>query len=191
MGSPPVPEVSAPASREARFRKLFQAHYTFVWRQLRRLGVLEGAVEDAAQEAFVVAARRIDDITPGSERAYLFGVARRIAAHARRTRLTRDAVTVSEDAMSERMDAGPNPEEALEGTRARAMLDAVLDDMQDDTRAVFVLFEFEALSKAEIADVLGIPEGTAASRLRRAREEFLAIARRMKAKLGWVEEESP
>ena len=184
-------KVGPSASGEARFRRFFQSHYAFIWRQLRRLGVPEEAVDDAAQEAFVVAARRMDDIQDGSERAYLFGVARRIAAHARRARSTRDALTESEDAMVARIDAAPNPEQALEGSRARAMLDAVLDGMEDDTRAVFVLFELEALSKGEIAEVLGIPEGTAASRLRRAREEFLAVARRMKAQLGWIEEKAP
>jgi RNA polymerase sigma-70 factor, ECF subfamily len=179
-----VSVVNPPASREAIFRELFRAHYAFIWRQLRRLGVPEGAVDDAAQEAFVVAARRLDDIRAGSERAFLLGVARRIAADARRSGLPRNTMTSSEDLLGERADAAPDPEQALQGSRARALLDTVLDAMDDDTRAVFVLFEFEELSKGEIADVLGIPEGTAASRLRRGREEFLAIARRLRAKLG-------
>jgi len=52
------------------------------------------------------------------------------------------------------------------------MLDRVLSDMDGDLRTVFVLYEFEELSMAEIADALSIPRGTVASRLRRARGDF-------------------
>ena len=52
--------------------------------------------------------------------------------------------------------------------------DEVLDVMPIDLRTVFVLFELEGMSTVEIAPVLGIPVGTASSRLRRAREEFQA-----------------
>jgi RNA polymerase sigma-70 factor (ECF subfamily) len=52
------------------------------------------------------------------------------------------------------------------------MLDGVLEQMDDDLRTVFVLYEFEDLSMAEIAEVIAIPRGTVASRLRRAREDF-------------------
>jgi RNA polymerase sigma-70 factor (ECF subfamily) len=44
--------------------------------------------------------------------------------------------------------------------------------MDLDLRAVFVLDEIEEMSRAEIAHALGIPEGTVASRLRRARQDF-------------------
>ena len=50
-----------------------------------------------------------------------------------------------------------------------------------ELRAVFVLFEIEELSLSEIAGLLGIPAGTAASRLRRARETFRAIVKRRQA----------
>ena len=52
------------------------------------------------------------------------------------------------------------------------MLDGVLEQMDSDLRTVFVLYEFEDLSMAEIAEVVAIPRGTVASRLRRAREDF-------------------
>ena len=52
------------------------------------------------------------------------------------------------------------------------MLDGVLEQMEVDLRTVFVLYEFEDMSMAEIADIVAIPRGTVASRLRRAREDF-------------------
>jgi RNA polymerase sigma-70 factor (ECF subfamily) len=59
-----------------------------------------------------------------------------------------------------------------EQRRAAAILDRLLAAMELDLRAVFVLDEIEEMSRAEIAQVLGIPEGTVASRLRRARQDF-------------------
>lgn len=186
LGGPPVedPPSTAPMSHEHRFRALFDAHYSFVWRQLRRLGVAEEAVDDCAQELFVITARRLNDIRVGSERAFLFGVARRIAADARQLQRTRSAV-VSDALLQDRIDPGPDPEQGLHERRAQQLLDEVLGEMENDTREAFVLFELEQLSKGEVASILGIPEGTAASRLRRAREEFLTIARRTKARLGF------
>jgi RNA polymerase sigma-70 factor (ECF subfamily) len=65
-----------------------------------------------------------------------------------------------------------SPEELLDRRRAAQLLDCVLDEMTDDCRQVLVLFEFEQMSTPEIAQLVGIPLGTAASRLRRARESF-------------------
>lgn len=179
----PAPDASGASAREAsRFEEIFTAHYDFVWRSLRRLGVPEANVDDAAQEAFVVVARRLGEIEPGLEKSFLFGVTRRVAAAARRTAHAR-AEHVSESKLDEQAAAEPTPEEALGTQRARAMLTDVLDAMDDDVREAFILFELEGLTKGEVATMLGIPEGTAASRLRRGREEFLASARRLKAKL--------
>jgi RNA polymerase sigma-70 factor (ECF subfamily) len=177
-------------SRNQRFRALFDAHYSFIWRQLRRLGVAEDAVDDCAQELFVIAARRLDDIHAGSERSFLYGIARRIGADARRSQRSRSAL-VSDAPIQERIDPAPDPEQTLDARRAQELLDEVLAAMEPDTREAFVLFELEHLSKSEVASLLGIPEGTAASRLRRAREEFLAIARRIKSRLAVRERAEP
>src|SRR4051812_16425864 len=57
----------------------------FVLRTLRRFGVRADDVEDAAQRVFLTAANRIEDITVGAERAFLYGVAIREAGHVRRS----------------------------------------------------------------------------------------------------------
>ena len=61
------------------------------------------------------------------------------------------------------------------------MLDRALDAMPGDLRTVFVLFEIEEMTMAEISNVIEIPAGTVASRLRRAREVFREIVSRMSA----------
>jgi RNA polymerase sigma-70 factor (ECF subfamily) len=173
-GAPPRTGADA-----ARLRLLLDEHLDFIWRSLRRLGVPMTDVDDCAQQVCWVAARRLAEIQRGSERAFLFSTALRVASEERRSRSRRREVL--EDA-GEPFDPGPNPEQIAERRRERALLDEVLDAMPMDLRAVFVLFELEEMPTAEIAASLELPAGTVASRLRRAREEFRRIAARVQAR---------
>lgn len=164
---------------DARLRALVEGQYDFIWRSLRRLGVPDTDADDCSQQVFLVASRKLDDIEPGCERSFLFSTALRVASDARRSRQRRREVF--ED-VEEPRDSAPNPEQVAEQKRARALLDEVLDSLPMDLRAVFVLFELEELPSADIAEVLAIPIGTVASRLRRAREEFQRIVARLKAR---------
>ena len=179
------PAAGARTSRQAdaRLRAMVGAHYDFVWRSLRRLGVPATDVDDCSQQVFWVAARKLTAIREGSERAFLFSTAMRVASDARRTRTRRREV--NEEDSPEAADPAPDPEEAAARRHARAVLDQVLDAMPMDLRAPFVLFELEELPTAEIATLLDLPAGTVASRLRRAREEFQSIVARLKAKDGF------
>ena len=73
------------------------------------------------------------------------------------------------DQAPERVETFATPEQLTDRKRMRELLDRVLDQMDGNLRDVFVLHEFEELNMSEIAAVLGIPRGTVASRLRRAR----------------------
>ncbi len=161
---------------------MFQTHYGSIVRLLRRFGVASADLDDAAQEVFWVAARRLSDIRPGSEHAFLYGVAIRVAASkVRRERSSRAVVDL--EALANVADGRPSPEEDLEQHRARALLDFVLEHLPLELRTVFVLFALEGQSVPEIAQLCAIPMGTASSRLRRAREEFSAVAKRVRAVL--------
>ena len=81
----------------------------------------------------------------------------------------------------------PLAEELLEQKQQRALLDRILQSMSDAFREVLTLYEIEELTLPEVAVALEIPEGTAASRLRRAREEF---SRKIKKFVARCEEES-
>jgi RNA polymerase sigma-70 factor (ECF subfamily) len=166
----------------ARVRRLVTEHSGFVWRSLVRLGVPRSDAEDALQQVFLVAAGKLEAIEPGRERAFLFGTAMRIASRARRTRDRRREVLDGEPA--EREDPAPGADDLVDRARARAALDAILDEMPLELRAVFVLFEIEQVTMAEIAALLDLPAGTVASRLRRAREHFQAATRRLSARGG-------
>jgi RNA polymerase sigma-70 factor (ECF subfamily) len=172
---------TAARARDARIADVVRAHHDFIWRLLRRLGIPESNVDDATQQVFCVAARRIGDIAPGSERSFLFGTAVRIAADSQRSHHRHEQL---EDALDDRVGLLPNPEELLETRRRRELLDEVLGALPLELRTVLVLFELEQLGKKEVAELLDIPVGTAVSRLRRAREEFKACARRTLLRTG-------
>jgi RNA polymerase sigma-70 factor (ECF subfamily) len=167
----------------ARVAELLRAHFRDVWRMVRRFGVPENSADDAAQEVFIIAARRIEDITPGSERPFLLATAVRVAANQRRSLGTRRECAEDEQT-SEGVDPRPSAEALLDQKRLRQMLDRVLDALSDDLRVSFVLYELEGLSSPEIAALLGIPLGTVASRLRRGREAFELQVARLKAELA-------
>lgn len=166
-------------------RGLFQTHYAAVWRLLRRFGVPRAQLDDAAQEVFWVAARRFGDIEAGREKAFLYGVALRVASNElRRGQVSAELTRPLDDLELGLADVAPSPEESLEQRRALLLLDAVLQKLPLELRSVLVLFELEGLEVSKIAEIEGIPLGTASSRLRRAREEFSALAKRLRAALS-------
>jgi RNA polymerase sigma-70 factor (ECF subfamily) len=175
-----VPEPTLAPAAKARLTAIVSDNFDFIWRSLRRLGVPAAEVDDCAQQVFWVVSRKLGAISLGSERAFLFSTALRVASDARRSRGRRREVP--EDDAIQPTDPGPRPDEVADQKRARAVLDEVLAMMTLELRAVFVLFELEEMSTPEIAELLEIPAGTVASRLRRAREEFQKLVTRMRAK---------
>jgi RNA polymerase sigma-70 factor (ECF subfamily) len=171
---------AVPAEHGPRFARLVQEQFAFVWRLLRRIGVPESDADDAAQQVFIAASQRIDDIRPGSERAFLFSTALHVGSRACRGRSRkREEFGVELD---EALDPAPSLDELVDRRRARELLDVMLQEMPLELRVVFVLYEIEQLTSAEIAEVVGVPTGTVASRLRRAREDFAARVERAEAR---------
>jgi RNA polymerase sigma-70 factor (ECF subfamily) len=166
-------EPPAPVNHDERIRSLLVQHFDFVWRSLRRLGVPHASVDDAAQEVFWVAARKLDRIEPGAERAFLFGIALRFASDARR-RIARSREIGDHACVEAAIDTSDDVEVLLDQKRARDLLDVALEALPFELRTVLMLSEGEHMTMAEIASLLGIPPGTVASRLRRARQMFEA-----------------
>ena len=160
-------------------RTLFDAHYDFVWRSLRGLGVRPGSIDDGAQQVFLLAFRKLSAIAPGSERAFLFRLASGVASNLRRTVRRRGEVD-GDAVLDAHADAGPAPEDLVFRGEARELLDAVLAWLPGDLRTVFVLFELEEMEIPDIAALLEIPVGTVGSRLRRAREKFEVALKRVR-----------
>ncbi len=160
----------SPAEREARLRGLVDRYIDLVARVLRNAGTPLSEIDDDVQRTFIAVSNRLDDVRPGAERSFLLRTALHIAAHARRTVARRREVP--EEEAPELVESVATPEQLTNQKRARQILDRVLEQMDIDLRTVFVLYEFEELSMAEISEALGVPRGTVASRLRRARADF-------------------
>ena len=157
-------------ARNERLRGMVDEYVDFVARVLRNAGTPQAEIDDEVQRTFIVAARRLDDVRPGAEKSFLFRIALNLAAHVRRS-IARRREVLSEEP-PERIESVATPEHLTDQKRTRELLDRVLAQLDENLRAVFVLYEFEDLNMSEIAGVLRIPRGTVASRLRRAREEF-------------------
>jgi RNA polymerase sigma-70 factor, ECF subfamily len=157
---------------EQRLHEVVRQQSDFVWRSLRRLGVREADLQDAAQSVFAVVASKLSSIAEGSEKSFVFGTVMRVASHSRRSRRRKREAPLEEAGLL--LATAPDPEQALQRNQAVEQLAEIMAGMDESTRAVFVLFELEQLTMAEIARMQGAPLGTIASRLRRAREHFQA-----------------
>ena len=169
-------------ARAEHLRNLVRELFPSVWRFLRRLGFDDHDVEDAVQDLFFVAARRIWDVAPGRERAFLFGAALRIAKKRKRKDKREVPVDFIGVPIADAKTA-VTPETLLDEERARALLYRLVSELDERLRAVFVMYELEGMTTQEIAEVLEIPMGTAASRLRLAREDFRARLERYRARM--------
>jgi len=160
------------------FTSVYDQQFGFVWRSLRRLGVPERLLDDAAQDVFIVVHRRLRDFEGrASVKSWLFAIARRVA-HDHRRRVGRKERTEELPETVEDPRAS-TPAHDFERAEARRVLHEILASFDDDKREVFVLAELEQMTVPEIADAIGANVNTVYSRLRAARLGFeQAVARR-------------
>jgi RNA polymerase sigma-70 factor, ECF subfamily len=172
-----------PASGEiATFEHIYQQYFDFVWRSARRLGVSESAVDDVVQDVFLVVHRRLRDFEGRSSmKTWVFGITLRVVSDHRRTIRRKGGLSPLPD--DEVLgDRGEGPVAVLEKRQAARVLHALLEELDDEKRTVFVLAELEELGAKEIAEMVSIPVNTVYSRLRAAREAFDGALARYRAK---------
>ena len=160
---------------------LYEEHFDFVWRSLRRLGIPTSGLDDAAQEVFLVAFRRASDFEGRSTlKTWLFGIAWNVARRASRSH------SRHEEPLSDLEPAATtNQEESASRAEAVRTLYQVLNELDSEKRAVFVMAELEELTAPEIAEITGAPLNTVYSRLRAARADFDAALKRLRARDEW------
>jgi RNA polymerase sigma-70 factor, ECF subfamily len=177
---PPV--AGAEAMPMMDIQAIVAAHGAFVWRTLRRLGVAESDAEDVAQEVLLVVHRRLADYDARSGmRAWLYGICVRKASEHRRKAWYRREQPV---AVAPEESVLPEQAETMSRREAWAQLEAILGELDPKKRDVFVLFELEEMSLAEIAAAVGCPLQTAYSRLQSARTLVQASIARLRAREG-------
>lgn len=149
---------------EAALAALVKRHGAMVWGVCRRL-LSHHDAEDAFQAAFLVLVRKAASVRPREMVGnWLYGVAHQTALQARRAAARRRGrevqVTAMPDAAAVRQDQWPD---------VRPLLDEELSRLPDNYRVVLVLCDLEGRTRKEVARQLGVPEGTVAGRLARAR----------------------
>jgi RNA polymerase sigma-70 factor (ECF subfamily) len=189
-GAPGAAPALAEAGEARSFEDLYDLYFDFAWRNLRRLGVPEALLDDAAQEVFLVVHRRLAELDErGALKQWIFGIVLRVARDTRRWLKRKSPHTqhagaqVEADSIAD--DRCNGPDERTERSEAARMLHKLLDVLDDEKRAVFVLAELEQMTAPEIAEALGVNVNTVYARLRAARREFEQAALREQARDGW------
>ncbi len=175
-------DMASRPDQATRLREAATAHFADVWRFLRSLGIPASALDDAAQEVFLVAANRLADVRPGAEKGFLFGTAVHVARTLNRKHAREHLLDDPDDSTFEPASRS-TPEDSLDQKEEHDLLAKLLDGLPEELRTTFVLYEIEGESLPAIAATLGIPLGTATSRLRRAREKFAVCRERLHMQL--------
>lgn len=152
------------------FQALYDEHFSFTWRALRHLGVPQEALEDAAQEVWLVVHRRLGSFEGRSgARTWLFGIAMNVARNRRRgARRAPELYPLPEQLVSTR----PDPEGVHAGQEAWRKLQCFLDGLDELRRAVFVSSLLEQLPAAETAEATGLDVASVYQHVRRLRHAF-------------------
>lgn len=158
--------------------RLFRDHATFVASFLARLGVGSSDLDDLVQEVFMTA-HRLGGFVPEQAKptTWLAHIAVRVASNHRRARSRRRHVG-DDGVLAMVPSGGGSPEEDAAAAQALVRVAEALRGMDIEHRAVFVLYELEGESCAEIAAGLSLPVGTVHSRLHAARRKFQKAHRR-------------
>ena len=157
--------------------EIYETHFAFVFRTMRRLGVPPAQIDDAVQDTFLVLHRRFNELQwNSSEQTLLFGIALRVAKDHRRALLRRrENREVGADAIFTalgREEARAGPAEILAQAQARTILHALLDALDEDLRAIFISVELEQMPVTEVARAMNLNVNTTYTKLRYARKNF-------------------
>ena len=146
---------------KTQFRQLYDQEFNSVFRAIRAVVLDSAAAEDLTQETFVRAYRARNRYTPTAPPgAWLRRIGINLAiSHLRRQKLARF--------LPARLYVAPDRRD-YDRAEARNVVDTALAALSPKLRAAIVLHYYEGLTREEIAEVLGVPAGTVASRIAKA-----------------------
>jgi RNA polymerase sigma-70 factor (ECF subfamily) len=162
-------------------RKIYNLCYRFTGRTHE--------AEDLTQEVFIKIYQtlRSYDAGQGSFSTWLHRVARNhLVDHYRRTKKDRMTSSIEDDlaTLEEKPSLGVEPTSHLEARERQELLQQALDRLSPDLREAVVLRDLHDLDYLEIAQVLGVPQGTVKSRINRGRLELARVLKRMEGVRG-------
>jgi len=171
---------------EGAWEELVRQHTRQVYGLCYRFTGSGSEAQDLTQEVFLRVFRTLKTFrsAEGSFGTWLARVARNLLIdHYRRTRQERvtdpieEQLTVLEEKGA---TASERPDHAVAGREASEILQAGLQKLSPDLREAVILRDLQEMEYREIAEVLGIPEGTVKSRINRGRAELARLLRRQK-----------
>jgi len=152
--------------------QVYEQHADFVWRTLRRLGVVEGEARDATHDVFLIVHGQLGSFEGRSSlNTWLFTICRSVARDFRRRQRLGQQLAIDAE-LEEEIDLRADVGRAVEHHQQLAELERVLSTLSTEQRNVFILFEIEKMTGEELTCALGIPLGTVYSRLALARKAF-------------------
>lgn len=160
---------------------LYRRTWRLVWAALGRAGITRDAERrELLQDVFLVAHIKWATCEHGAREAWVMAIAKHVARDYRKLKRVREEQPMSApDALPEHAARGPSPEDVA---HARQEYHALMNAIGADDRVVFEMHEVEGFEVPEIARALSIAEGTARTRLRRARLGVEAAVSRARAR---------
>ena len=160
------------------FNRLVLAYQDMLYNQAYRIMGEPAAAEDATQEAFISAYRKLRTYRGGSFCAWLLRIVTNACYDELRRRKRRPTTPLeptdnyNEEIESPRWmaDPGESPEDYTARAELSEAIQHCLDELSVDFRTVVVLVDVQGMDYAEAAEVVGKPLGTVKSRLSRARQ---------------------
>lgn len=173
------PSSTGGAPSSLSFEALYDQWFEDVSRWVRALGAREADRDDLVQDIFLVVHRRLSDFDGQNVAGWLYQIARRKVRDHRRLLWVKQLFGTSSLAPVDAMlTTSRSPLEELETKQKRELLEELLERLNPDQRAAFVLFEIEGNSGEEIAALQGVPINTVWARIHKARKKLQEQAER-------------
>ena len=174
---------------ESAWEELLRAHNRKIYNLCYRFTGRPAEAEDLTQEVFIKIFQTLTtyDAAQGAFSTWLNRVARNhLVDHYRRTHKDRLTSSIEDETggLEDKPSAEEHPVARVESRERHEVLQAALNRLSPDMREAVVLRDFQDLDYDEIAEVLGVPEGTVKSRINRGRLELARVIKRMEGVKG-------
>jgi RNA polymerase sigma-70 factor (ECF subfamily) len=177
------PEGASPP--DLSFEGLYERWFEDVSRWVRALGAREADRDDLVQEIFLVVHRRVSDFDGHNVAGWLYQIARRKVRDHRRLLWVKHLFgNTSQPLVDAMLTTKQSAFDELETKQKRELLVQLLEKLNEDQRAAFVLFEIEGNSGEEIAALTGVPINTVWARIHKARKKLQEQAERFEKRQG-------
>lgn len=159
------------------FNRLVLAYQDMVYSQAYRMMGESQSAEDAAQEAFISAFRKLHTYRGGSFKAWLLRIVTNACYDELRRRQRRPTAPLEPvndygeeiESPSWMIDPGESPEDSTERSELGEAIQRCLDELSPEFRSIVILVDIQGLDYQEASEAIGKPLGTIKSRLARAR----------------------